>query len=115
MSQQSIPMLPLTIAASGAVSANTFIGWTGATLDAGTTSKVMGVARTDAVDGDAVTVDTLGTAIVIASGAISAGGAIEVDADGKAKASAGTNPVVARALQAATADGDLIEIFVLPA
>lgn len=115
MSQQSIPILTLSDTATAAVSANTFIGWGGAPLASGATSKAKGVARSDAAIGEVFPVDVLGTAIVIASGAISKGDALEVAAGGQAATSAGTNPVVARALQAAAAAGDLIEVFLLPA
>ena len=72
----------------------------------------MGAAVFNAVIGDDFAVDVIGTTVVEAAGAIADGAEIEVGADAKAVTqSAGVT--VARALQEAAADGDLIEVLLI--
>ena len=108
---QSIPAQTLSTKATGAVAKRRFVTATGA--QAGAAANTLGVSRYDVADGEEVPVDTLGTTEVEAGGAIAAGGAVETDANGKAVAQA-AGPVVARALEPAAADGDIVEVFLIP-
>ena len=107
---QSISVLALSLLASGALTNRRFVTAGGAPAPAA--GNAVGVSRTDASDGEAVTVDVLGTAEVVAGGAIANGTAVEVGADGKAVALA-AGVVVGRALEAAAADGDVIEVLLV--
>lgn len=110
MSKQKIALLTLTATASGAVTAERFVGHDGALATAA--GNTLGVAATDAADGEDYPADVIGTTVVEAGGAIAKGGAIEVGAGSKAVAqSAGVT--VARALEAAGADGDKIEVLLI--
>lgn len=110
MSQQ-ITLLSLSVTATAAVVANQFINAAGATPAAA--ASALGVTNTKADAGDLVSVSTLGTAVVTAGAAIAQDAIVEVGADGKAITKA-AGIGVGRALQAATGDGDLIEIFLIP-
>jgi hypothetical protein len=92
--QGSYSVLALTVQATATLAANRFIEADGT--------------------GDQMTVDCLGTAIVEAGGAIAAKGACKVDAAGKVLAHDSTNKIVAMALTAAAADGDLIHVLLIP-
>ena len=108
MPAASTPVLTL----SGTVAAHRFVTPAGA--QAGADANTLGVARTSGVSGDKVAVDVLGTSIVDAGAAISAGATIETNASGKAVTWATSGPKVAIALQAASGDGDLIEVLLIP-
>ncbi|MDP2431272.1 MAG: DUF2190 family protein [Pseudomonadota bacterium] len=110
MSAQSIALLTLSLTASATLAANRFTTHAGAVPAAG--ANVAGVARSSAASGDLVSVDVLGTAVVEASAAIALGAAIESTNTGKAVTKS-TGATVARALQAASADGDLIEVLLI--
>lgn len=115
MSQQSISLLTLTVAAAGALAADRFVTHAGAYPAAG--GLPLGVTRTSAgAAGDLLPVDVLGTAIVEAGAAIAVGAAVMVGTTGKAITHDGDGDkfAVARALEAATADGNLIEVLLLP-
>ncbi|MBF0424816.1 MAG: DUF2190 family protein [Magnetococcales bacterium] len=101
-------------AGSGGVTINRFALANG-TL-AGVGSHPVGIAAATAASGATFTLAALGCALMEAGGAIAVGGAIEVDASGRGIAPAGnsTNPVVARALTAATNQGDLILVNLIP-
>ncbi len=106
------PTLTLTVTASAAITGGRFVSPTGGTPSAG--GNTLGVACTDAANGSDFAVDALGTAIVIAGGAIAAGAAVKAAATGKALTHDSTNAVVARALTAAAADGDEIKVMLIP-
>lgn len=109
---QNISVLTLPVIASGAIAAKRFVAYDGSQAAAGDT--VQGVARSDAADGEDVSVDTLGTAIVEAGGAVSVGDSLEPDATGRAVPdTAGGNPQVARALESATSSGQSIEVLLI--
>lgn len=82
------------------------------TPTAGASAAVIGVAATDAADGDKVTVLVGGVVKVVASGAIAAGALVVSAAGGKvATIAANTfDKLVGRALTSAAADGDVIEV-----
>lgn len=108
---QSLSVLALTIIATATVTAERFITATGATATAG--GNALGVTRSDGKAGDALPVDVLGTAVVTAGGVIAQGALVEVGATGNAVAH-DEGVAVARALTAAAADGDRIEVFLIP-
>jgi len=112
MSAQSISLLALTLALTGTVTANRFVQVDGTLAGAG--ENAIGVARTDGVSGDDIAVDVLGTAVVEAGAAVAAGATIKADANGKAITWATSGAKIAIALQAASADGDLIEVLLIP-
>lgn len=109
---QSISILTLSMIASGALTANRFVGTDNATAVAA--GNTYGVTRTDGADGEIVPVDVLGTTLVEAGGVIAPGGAIEVGTGGKAVAKA-AGVTVARLApgQAAAADGKLVEVVLI--
>lgn len=110
---QNISLLTLSMIITAAVTAERFMSPTGGVATAAGNSA--GVTRTSGAIGDLVPVDVLGTAVVTAGAAIAAGAAIEVGANGKAVTkSAGVT--VARAAPGATAaaDGDRIEVLLIP-
>lgn len=104
-------VLTLTVLAAAALSANRFVTAGGAVPAAN--ANVIGVTRSSAGSGDLVPVDALGTTMVEASAAISAGAAIATTNDGRAVTHS-TGAVVARALTAAAGAGSLIEVMLIP-
>lgn len=78
--------------------------------------NALGFTTLAAASGARASVAALGTAIATAGAAINAGALLEVDGTvGKVITHAGGgNKEVARALTAAAADGDLIEVLVIP-
>ncbi len=112
MSKQANGIFPLTIAScAAATTANRFVTATGAVPAAD--ANVLGVVRQTSLINTAVTVDVLGTAIVEAGAAITAGSTLKVDATGKAITWATSGAKVGLALQAASASGDLIEVLLV--
>jgi hypothetical protein len=105
------PLYTLTLKATGTVTKQRFVEVTG--VHATAAAKAIGVSRVDAVTGDNFGAHTLGTAIVESGGAIAIGAAVEVGANGKAVTNA-VGVKVGRALTAASADGDLIEVYLIP-
>lgn len=111
MGSQHINILNLTVRSTTALIQKRFVNFAGAYATAA--GNTMGVAKYDAEGaGEDISVTVLGTAIVEAGGAIAVGAAVEVGTTGKAVTnSAGT--IVGRALEAAAADGDQIEILLV--
>lgn len=104
-------ILTLSVVAAAAVTAERFGTLAGATATAG--DQASGVFRSDAAAGEYTGLDVLGTAVVEAAEAIDVDEEIEVGANGKAAAhDAGV--VVARAVTAATGDGDRLEVLLIP-
>lgn len=106
------PVVTLTIKAAATIAANRFVLATGALPTAG--GPAHAVSRVAAVSGDLMPCDALGTAIVEAGGVIAVGGPVKVAATGKVLAHDSTNTKVGVALGAAAADGDLIEVLLIP-
>lgn len=111
MSQQAISILALTIAATGAVTANRFV--TPAGVQAGADANAIGVSRVTAAIGEQMTVDVQGTAIVEAGAAITKGVTLKADASGRGIAWVTSGAKVAIALEAATAAGQFIEVLLM--
>lgn len=111
MATQEHAVQTLTVLAAGTITKNRFVTIGGVTATAAATA--FGVAATSAASGEYFPVNTLGTSIVQAGGAISAGAAIEVGTGGKAVTKS-SGVAVARAIEAASGDGVLIEVFLIP-
>ncbi|MCC7413328.1 MAG: DUF2190 family protein [Gammaproteobacteria bacterium] len=112
MSQQSTSLLTLTVTAAGTIAAGRFVTPAGA--QAGADVNTLGVARTAAVATNKIPVDVLGTAVVEAGAAISAGATLKSDSSGRAITWATSGAKVALALQAAGGAGEFIEVLLVP-
>lgn len=110
MAATSKPVLTLTLTAAAALTQFRAVSPTGAVATAAGNS--IGIADTEAASGALVPVTVEGTAIATAGAAIAVGAALEVGTAGKlVTRSAGVT--VARALTAAGADGDQIEVLLI--
>ncbi len=105
------PIYTITLSATGTVTKQRLVEVTG--VHASAAGKAIGVSRVDAVAGDNFGAHTLGTSLVEAGGAIAVGATVEVGTNGKAVTLA-AGVKVGRALTAASADGDIIEIYLIP-
>ncbi len=112
-SSGNIAVLTLTVTAAATLAANRFVELDGTYPTAG--GKAFGVTRVDAVTGDPVPVDILGTTIVECGAAVTADAALMVDAAGKVVPLTGSaKQAVARAMEAGAADGSKIEVLLIP-
>lgn len=110
MAASQVALLTLGIAATATITQNQAITAGGAVATAA--GNAIGFANTAATSGQRVPTTVVGTALAIAGAAIANGAAIEVGSAGKVVTkSAGVT--VGRALQAAAADGDVIEVLVI--
>lgn len=105
------PIYTDSIEAAAAIAENQAVGWDGNVASA--VGAMKGLATHDADAGEFMAIDRLGTSIAIAGGAIAEGAELEVGAGGKLVTKA-AGITVARAEQAASADGDRIEVYLLP-
>src|SRR5512139_2974636 len=112
MSQQAVSLLSITLALTGTVAASRFVTPAGA--QAGADANTLGVARYAGVSGDKVTTDVIGTSIVEAGAAITAGATLKSDASGRAITWVTSGGKVGIALQSASAAGQFIEVLLLP-
>lgn len=114
MPSGNISTLTLTVVANAAVSAERFVTQSGGYPVAG--GVAFGVTRTSAAQaGDLLPVDVQGTSIVEAGAAISLDAALMVDAQGRVvPLTVGSKSPVARALGAAAAAGERIEVLLVP-
>lgn len=108
---QNTSIFALAVLAAAALESNRFATTGGVYATAA--GNADGVTRSSAAIGDLVSVDNLGTAVVTASAAIAKGAYVQVAANGKAVTQT-SGIAVAKALEAATADGDLIEVLLIP-
>lgn len=115
MSQQSMSLLSLTLIASGAVTENRLVGFTGAQATVAG-QKVMGTALTRAATGEALGVVTHGTAIVESGAAITVGAALVSDSQGRAVPASGPLSLVtgAVAVTSSAANGAILQGAELP-
>jgi hypothetical protein len=114
MSKSSIAILTLTAMASAVVAQARFVTSAGAYPAAG--GLPLGVTRSEGEVGDPIPVDVLGTTLVEAGDAIAADTPLMVTATGKVVAHDGDGDkhAVGRSLEAASADGELLEILLVP-
>ena len=109
---QKISLLTLTVVAAAAITAERFVTANGAYATAG--DGALGVSVTSAATGNTFPVDALGTTVATAGAAFAKDAALAVGTSGKAVAAVAGDVIVAKALQAATADGDRVEVFLIP-
>lgn len=107
---QSIPLLTLPLTASATVRTERFVTYAGAECGAGVAAA--GVSADAGVSGDLIPVVRIGTAVVVAGGAVNAGALVESDGQGRA-VTRNTGVVLGRALQAAGAAGARIEVLLI--
>ena len=105
-----IAILVLTAIAAEALTENRFVAPDDGLPDAG--GNTLGVANMSTEAGAATPVITIGTASVEASAAIAKGAAIETLADGRAVTQS-SGVTVARAREAATQAGDVIQVLLI--
>lgn len=109
----NIALLALTVTAAATLAANRFIEQDGTYPTAG--GKAYGVTRHDAVTGDLITCDILGTTIVACGAAVAKDDPLMVDATGRVVPLAGSaKQAVGRAMEAGSGADVLIEILLLP-
>jgi len=111
MTSQNHSLFALTLPLTRGVRANTFVDLSGGPAAAG--GYAYGVSQVAGRPGEAIAVDVLGTAQVVAGEALTVGISVQVGADGTA-VPATTGKVVGRAVQAAEESGDLVEILLIP-
>lgn len=101
-------ILTTTVIAAGVLTQQRFVGGDGALCAEG--KAALGVAEVDGVLNDAVPVNVLGIVAIEAGGAIARGAVVQADDQGRAitKAAGASNGM---ALDAATAEGELIRIL----
>ena len=112
MPAQNISLLALTVTAGGTIPANRFVTPAGAL--AGADVNTLGVAQFAAVAADKLAVDVLGTVVVEAGAAVSAGATVKSDSTGRAITWATSGAKVGLALEAAGAAGNMIEVLLVP-
>lgn len=110
----NISTLTLTVIATAVIAANRMVTNAGAYAAAG--GLPLGVSRSDGAIGDPIPVDVQGTALVEAGAAIAADAPVMVTTSGKVIThdNDGDKHAIGRALEAATGDGDVFEILLLP-
>jgi len=111
MPASKIPLLTLSVVAAAALTEGLATGHDGGLATAA--GVMMGLTATDAEIGDRVAIDMLGTGIATAGAAIADGVNLQVGTNGKLITQT-TGIIVGRSLQAATADGDKLEVLLLP-
>lgn len=107
---QKISLLAVSVTAATALLPERFVTAAGTYATAG--GHADGATAIPAVKGALVAVDVLGTTVVTAGGAIAQHAYVQVGSDGKAVTRT-TGVAVGRALQAASADGDRIEVLLI--
>lgn len=111
MAASNISLLTLGIIAAATITQNQAITAGGAVASAA--GNAIGFANTGGASGQRIPTTALGTAIATAGAAITAGSLVEVGTAGKVVTkSAGI--AIGRALAAAAADGDQIEVLIIP-
>lgn len=114
MSKANMSLLTLTVIATAALENNRAVNQSGAYPAAG--GLAFGITRSDAAIGDPTPVDVQGTAIVTAGAAFNKDVPLMVGTNGKliAHDADGDKHAVARSMEAATADGDQVEVLLTP-
>lgn len=106
----AIAILTLSVRATGAIVHNRFV--TAAGVQAGAKANTVGVANTDAASGETFAAVAIGTISVEAGAAVAIGAALETDASGRAVTRT-DGPTVGRALTAAAAAGQFVEVLLI--
>jgi hypothetical protein len=106
-----VPVLPITITATGALVPYRFVGHDGAQAGAG--ENTLGVSTHVAAIGDDVTVEVSGLISIETGAAVTAGSLVEADVTGRAiDNDAGV--AVARALDGSDGAGEFVRCILLP-
>jgi hypothetical protein len=108
----SLATLSLTVIATAALQNNRAVSQAGAYPDSG--GLAFGITRSDAAIGDPVTVDVQGTAVATAGAAFAKDVPLMAGEDGKLVDLEDGGTAVARSMEAATADGQLVEVLLVP-
>lgn len=108
---QKISILTLAVIAAATLAAERFVGADGNYPSAG--DAAFGVTNTGGAAGERVPVDVMGTSIATAGDEIEDDELLQIGTEGKLVPQT-TGVAVAKALQAASADGDRIEVLLLP-
>jgi Uncharacterized conserved protein (DUF2190) len=109
---QFLDILSVSRRAAASVARRRFVDYNGVQVAAIATVS-LGVAQVDAAIGEDYEVVVQGIARVEAAGVIAVGGSVEAAADGRAQAFT-TGSKCGRALTAAAAAGEIIEVLMLP-
>lgn len=112
MPATAINVLTLGLTATAAIAQFQPVQATGAPATAA--GNAVGFARIAAASGERVPVTVQGTTIAIAGGAIAAGALVEVHTTVTQVVTRSAGVSIGRALTAATAAGDQIEVLILP-
>lgn len=106
---QKIAVLTSTLIAAGAITQCRAVGFDGAQATV-QGQKVAGVATIDAADGDALSVDMVGTTVIEAGAAINVGDGLIIDAQGRAIPTSGeiNIPAGATAVTSTAANGAIL-------
>ena len=108
--QGSISLLVLNVVATAAIATGRGVTFAGA--HSGAALAIFGVSRTSGAIGDLVPIDVIGTTLMEAGAAVTAGSAVEVDSVGRCINFA-TGVKVGRALSAAAAAGTMVEVQII--
>jgi hypothetical protein len=111
MAAAALKLLTLSVVATAALTQNRAVTGAGAVPAAG--ARCLGFADVSAAIGDRISVGAMGTTIAEAGAAIAVDAALELDASGRV-ITRSTGVAVARALGAATAAGQMVEILLIP-
>lgn len=112
MAASGIDILTIGLTASAAIAQ--FQPVTAAGAPAVAAGNAVGFARMAVASGERVPVTTLGTTIAIAGAAIAAGALVEVHTTVTQVVTKSAGVSIGRALTAASAAGDQIEVLILP-
>lgn len=112
MAASAISVLTVGVTATAALDQFRAVSHTGGyPADA---ANALGFTTMAVANGGRASVVALGTAIATAGAAISAGALVEVDGTAGKVITRSAGAIVGRALTAAAADGDLIEVLIIP-
>src|SRR5690349_12616111 len=120
MGQQFNSAWSFTGVATGTINAQRFVKQAGASgqnlglAQSGAGDNAMGVARFGAATGEKTTVDCVGSAVVEAGAAVTAGDTVKADPSGRAITWATSGARLGVALEAAGAAGQFIEVLLIP-
>lgn len=112
MAASAVAVLTLGLTATAAIAQYQPVQASGAPATAG--GNAVGFAQLPVVSGERVPATVLGTAIAIAGAAIAVGALVEVGTTVTKVVTKSAGVSIGRALTAAAADGDMIEVMLLP-
>lgn len=112
MAQGNIALLTKSFTAAGTLSQYQPVQATGAAATAA--GNAIGVANVAAASGDLYPATVMGTCLMVAAAAISAGALVEVNTDVTKVSTKSAGVAIGRALSAAGASGDVIEVMLIP-